>query len=208
MHGFAFIMFVQICNLIWRNVTVYLDLITNSSYLLCIHLNHQHTEVSLNWIALCNHFKARDTYIPRSEDCGNRHSCPVSCHVPAEQGLAAIQKRNPETESEFHHQSVQQWQKGPFQPLRNPVKDNLLPYITADFSQYANTNILLHTRKVLLMHISWFSPFTILWCFTDLSWRTLNSACMKLTQKAPYKYRWIIRPKDQTRNSPKQNPLY
>lgn len=62
-----------------------------------------------------------------------------------------------------------------------------------DFSQYANTNILPHTRKVLLTHISQFSPFTIPWCSpSHLSWRTLNSACMNLTQKVHYNYRWII----------------
>lgn len=133
MLGYAFIIFVQICNLIWRNVIEYLDLIITSLYLLCVHLNYKHTEVSFNWILLSNHFKLRDTYsISRNEAMWKQTL--LSCSLPAEQGLPAIQKRNPETESNFHHQSIQQCQKGPFRPLGNSIKDNLLPYYCRFFS--------------------------------------------------------------------------
>lgn len=96
-------MCVQICNLIWRNVIVHLDLIT--SFLVGVHLNYQHTEVSFNWVLLSNHFKVRHMYsITRNEAMWKKTL--QSCSLPAEQGLPAIQKRNPETE--FCLQSILQ----------------------------------------------------------------------------------------------------
>lgn len=131
--------------------------------------------------------------------CGRRHFSPA----PSLQSKAFLLfKRGIQRQSFAFSQSCKTpWQKGPFQPLGSPIKDNLLPSYFRFFS--VCSHFLLHTRTVLLMHISQSFPFAILWYFTDLSWRTLNSACMKLTQKVHYNYRCIIRPKDQTRIRPK-----
>lgn len=212
MLGYAFIMYVQICNLIWRNVIVYLDLITTSPYLLGIHLNYQHTEVSFNWILLSNHFKMRHMYsITRNEAMWKKTLLSCSLLSPSCRARPSCYSNKEPRDRARVLPSVNPakhlGKKDPFSPLGIQWRTRSCS-LTADFSQYAYTNILLHTRNVLLMHISQFSPFAILWYFTDLSWRTLNSACMKLTQKVHYNYRWIIRPKNQTRSRPKQNPLY
>lgn len=146
MLGYAFIIFVQIYNLIWRNVIVYLDLITTSPYLFCVHLNYQHKEVSFNWILLSDHFKVRDMYsIPRNEAMWKQTL--LSCSLPAEQGLPAIQKRNPE----FHQQSIQQWQK---RTLSAPWESN----------KGQSPALLLPIFLSMLTPTFYFTPGRCFWC--------------------------------------------
>lgn len=195
-----FIIFVQICNLIWRNVIVYLDLITSSPYLLCVHLNYQHTEVSFNWTQLSKHLKVRGMYsIPRNDSMWKQTLLCCSLLSPPLQSKAFLLfKRGTQSQS-F---TISNGKKDLAAPWESN-KGQSLPYYW-DFSQYANTDILPHTRKVLLLHISWCSPFPS----SDASQICLGELWILLAQKVHYNYRWIIRPKDQTRISPKQNPLY